>query len=270
MREHLGPLFFCGGNLARINVDNEFLCDPRLQLLCKRMERWEAIGAVISLWEIGQCYWKKSKSLIPPEIYALLHRSKELIECKFVEPKAGGFYCKGAEERWGFLLAQSKSGKASAAARRAKYGTATPIHASNFPPNETPNETERHPERTPNETEHSSSSSSCNKETHTSASAERHLLLDLWNQHSPPLPTVREFSKKRKAAARARWREKPEPEYWAEVVQRIATSDFCRGGGATGWKANFDWFLKPDTHIRVSEGTYDDKKKHKNQPELRW
>ena len=84
-------------------------------------------------------------------------------------------------------------------------------------------------------------------------------LFNLWNEHAPPLPVARELSKDRIKKAKARLLEKPLSDYWREVITRIATSSFCLGGGNTGWKANFDWLLKPDTHIRVMEGKYDGK-----------
>ena len=43
------------------------------------------------------------------------------------------------------------------------------------------------------------------------------------------------------------------------MVKRIAGSAFCLGSSQSGWRADFDWFLKPSTHLRVMEGRYDDR-----------
>lgn len=145
--------------MARINVDNEVLCDPRLVLLSQRMSRYMAIGALVSMWEVGQAYWKKNKSLIPYEIFNQLPKYQDLEDCGFVELREEGIYCKGAEERWHFLLAQSENGKKSAAARKRKYGTSIPINSTNFPRTKS--------EPPPNQSEHSSSSSFFNTNTHT-------------------------------------------------------------------------------------------------------
>jgi len=154
--------------VARINVDNEFLCDPRMTILATKMPRHEAYGALVALWEVGQSYWKKNKGLIPLQIFEFLPRAQELLASGFVEVRDDGVYCKGANERWGFLLGPSEAGKKSAEARLKKFGTAVPIHAKNNPTERPPNDrrtaAERPPkvppEHLPNAAEHSSSSSS--------------------------------------------------------------------------------------------------------------
>jgi hypothetical protein len=83
----------------------------------------------------------------------------------------------------------------------------------------------------------------------------------IWQNLKNKLPTALTLSEKRKVAAQARWNEKPEVEYWEEVVKKLANSDFCNGKNERTWKADFDFLIKPDTHIRVSEGKYDNKKK---------
>lgn len=94
--------------------------------MAQEMPKWEAIGSVVCLWEVGQAYWRKNKGLIPELIFSLLHRHAELEKFGFVERRTEGFYCKGANERWAFLLAASEAGKRSAEARRKKFGSAQP------------------------------------------------------------------------------------------------------------------------------------------------
>ena len=65
---------------------------------------------------------------------------------------------------------------------------------------------------------------------------------------------------KRYKAARARWEEKPDREYWVKVIKRLYKSDFCLGKNDRRWKANFDWFIRPDTAARILEGIYDNGK----------
>ena len=85
-------------------------------------------------------------------------------------------------------------------------------------------------------------------------------LAALWNQHSGELPKVRECGSARSKSARARWDEKPIEGYWVEVITRMAKSDFCNGASKTGWRADFDFLIRPETHIKVLEGKYDDRK----------
>jgi hypothetical protein len=43
-----------------------------------------------------------------------------------------------------------------------------------------------------------------------------------------------------------------------DALNRVAKSSFCRGQNERGWKADIDWFLKPDTLTKILEGKYDD------------
>jgi len=86
-------------------------------------------------------------------------------------------------------------------------------------------------------------------------------LMHLWNTHAKRLSKIRGMAGAREASAKARWKEFPDEEYWVNVVRKINASKFCNGDNQFGaWKADFDWFIKPVTHLKVSEGKYDDDK----------
>ena len=90
-------------------------------------------------------------------------------------------------------------------------------------------------------------------------------LAELWNKHRGQLAEVKGCTGKRLESANARWDEKPETEYWSEIVSRMARSAFCRGekqqpGPHSSWKADFDFLIRPDTQHKVLEGKYDDRK----------
>lgn len=84
-------------------------------------------------------------------------------------------------------------------------------------------------------------------------------IFDAWREYAPNLSQPKDLTPKRLAAARARWNDNPNLKYWQDVIKRVAASDFCCGGGSTGWKADIDWLLRPDTSTRVLEGKYDNK-----------
>lgn len=44
------------------------------------------------------------------------------------------------------------------------------------------------------------------------------------------------------------------------AINRILLSDFCMGKNDRGWKADLEFFLRPDTVIKIMEGKYDNKK----------
>lgn len=101
--------------------------------------------------------------------------------------------------------------------------------------------------------------------THVVSSSDSGVLLEIWKEHRGGLPDVREFSDRRRTNAARRWKEKPDKDFWVSVVQRLAASPFCNGGGSTGWRADFDFLLQPETATKVLEGKYDERKP-KRQP----
>jgi hypothetical protein len=100
------------------------------------------------------------------------------------------------------------------------------------------------------------------------------VLLAIWNDSvSAPIPQARGVTDKRRRAATARWAENPSREYWIAVARRVSASRFCRGqverrDEADPWRATFDWFLRPDTHVKVMEGHYDDRQQRSMQRDL--
>jgi hypothetical protein len=81
----------------------------------------------------------------------------------------------------------------------------------------------------------------------------------IWNDHREALPEVQGCSGKRLESANTRWQEKPDIPYWQEIVRRVAKSDFCNGKNARGWRADFDFLVRPDTQHKVLEGKYDNR-----------
>lgn len=90
----------------------------------------------------------------------------------------------------------------------------------------------------------------------------------VWNQYTPnELPKVKELnpSSTRARNAAARFLEKPEREYWAKVCLKIGSTKFCLGDNERAWLADFEFFVRPDTHLKVLEGKYDNLHKTKGQ-----
>lgn len=44
-----------------------------------------------------------------------------------------------------------------------------------------------------------------------------------------------------------------------QAIRHVQSSKFLRGGNDRGWRASFDWLLKPSNFLKVLEGTYDDR-----------
>lgn len=84
-------------------------------------------------------------------------------------------------------------------------------------------------------------------------------LTTFWNKSG--LPKIRNLSDTRKKRLRQRMSEENFRDNWREAIDRLKNSTFCMGGGNTGWKANFNWFLNPDMIDPILEGNYDNKTK---------
>lgn len=86
-----------------------------------------------------------------------------------------------------------------------------------------------------------------------------HPLQSVWNDNrAPSMPEWRETSPTRKKHADARLKERP-PEEWADVVRRLAVSDFASGRSGK-WSATPDWLVSnPGNAAKVLEGNYDNR-----------
>lgn len=43
---------------------------------------------------------------------------------------------------------------------------------------------------------------------------------------------------------------------WQSAIAKASQSKFCQGINDRGWKADFDWFIRPDTCAKIMEGRY--------------
>lgn len=44
---------------------------------------------------------------------------------------------------------------------------------------------------------------------------------------------------------------------WRNGIEKLQNSKFLMGESERGWKATFDWFIKPESLLRIIEGKYD-------------
>lgn len=203
-----------------------------------------------------------------------------------------------AAQRAEFLVSRSEAariaGKASAAARRAKYGTAQP----NVPnvPNAPERRSERsvrtsaerpeRPELTVTYTNTTTSSSPIGEEV---SSAEprtparpvpdcpHEQVVALYHELLPANPKVREWTDARKALLRARWREMSVPKgkrtgyttpaeglaWWRMFFEFVAASDFLTGKAPSRdgrpFFADLEWLVRPQNFVKVYERRYHDR-----------
>lgn len=80
-----------------------------------------------------------------------------------------------------------------------------------------------------------------------------------WNSQEK-LQKVKAMTGSRIEHLKARRSDKFWVDNFSAGIFRVARSHFCTGKNDRGWRASFDWLLRPDTLVRVMEGRYDNKK----------
>lgn len=81
-----------------------------------------------------------------------------------------------------------------------------------------------------------------------------------WNDCAM-LPAIRTISGKRKKTLSARFKDSMFYQNWRQAIKKVAASDFLMGKNDRGWVADFDWFLRPDSVLKIMEGKYDNRGK---------
>lgn len=90
--------------------------------------------------------------------------------------------------------------------------------------------------------------------------------VSLWNENCGVFAKVKVLTEKRRKAIRSRLAEKSSKEYWLHCLEAAKASPFCCGSNSNHWTATFDWFVRPDTHVRLSEGFYSSSPKAEARP----
>jgi hypothetical protein len=84
------------------------------------------------------------------------------------------------------------------------------------------------------------------------------VILEWWNglAEKYSLPKCISFTDKRKAALKERIQDPVFLRGWKEAMKKIPESEFLLGKNDRGWKADMEFFLRPDTVVKILEGKY--------------
>lgn len=271
--------------MARISIDNTLFTDSRFTTLMVKIGSAEAaLGAVVMLWIVAQEYWKRDYGLISENTWKKKKLNNLLLEVGLAEKRDGGIYAAGSKKNFAWLFQKVEAGKSggkkSAEMRRSNSGKLVSSGATAARSGSKRDEAARsgakrgqaassgsNPSSSSSSSASSSSASTTSKEVRSIAADAAHPsgdgplppLVMVWNSHRGRLPEARSWNGPRLKKIKLRWPEQS-PEAWVATVQRMAASDFCCGKGSTGWRADFDFLLKPDTWAKVNEGKYDNNK----------
>lgn len=112
--------------MARINIeDSIYKSDKFLQLVINVGDKNKALGILVSAWTLAQKYYldENNERLIP--LNARTTEIDELIKVGLaVEKSKKGYYLKGSDEQFAWLLQKSAAGKKSAQTRKNKAAKA--------------------------------------------------------------------------------------------------------------------------------------------------
>jgi hypothetical protein len=264
----MSPLARKGGLMARLNIEDQFWLDA-MTVVATVGDVDRVVGNAVRFFRFAQEKHKAGKLITEDEFKA--NNFLESLIPTFATRTTQGIKAAGADKHFSWLLDKKEAGKLggqrSAAARKEKYGSSAPKqHEADPEATRSTRSTSKQIEPSPSSSSSSSSSfsfsnsfsSSFSKGVQASddAGPTPDELLDLWNENCGPLPKAQKLTNVRKKSAKARLHEKPDLEYWKSVIKTLATSPFTSGTNDRGWLANIDFMLRPDTHVKVSEGAY--------------
>ena len=233
--------------MARINIEESIFKDIRFsELVLKLGGQQNALGALVWAWIIAQPYWVLNQRGIPKPEWQKQKVRPELLEVGLALDDGEFYYVCGSKENFSWLIQAKINGKSGGLKSRRKK-VSDPIATLEQPLSQ------------PNPL--TLSLSLIQKEERVERAIALPSLAIIWNQNRGPLPEIKGCSKSRDSLAKRRWKENPRELYWIEIIKRIVASDFCMGKNERGWKANFDFLMRPDTQYKVLEGQYDNKNK---------
>ena len=91
-------------------------------------------------------------------------------------------------------------------------------------------------------------------------------IMERYNELCPHLPRCIKLTDVRRRAVKRLFERGYSTEQLETAFQRAEASRFCRGGGANGWKADFDFLTTESGLVKVLEGKYDNADKPSDTP----
>lgn len=237
--------------MARINVEDSIYSDIRFNDLVQKLNCVDtAIGSLVRAWTLAQKWFIKEDRMIPLTEWKKNRINDALIEVGLAEIIGDHVRVAGAEEQFGWLKQRSDAGRRSGIVRQ---NQAIERHRTTVQSRST---TVQPVEPLPHSLPHTHNTL-IQGEVAEAAVKPKFCLMDLWNKNCGDLPKCKGLSKARRAKMSQRLTEIRGTDDWLRVIEKLKNSDFCNGANDRGWRADFDFLLKPDTPLRALEGKYD-------------
>lgn len=94
------------------------------------------------------------------------------------------------------------------------------------------------------------------KKREKSAAIPYQQIMDAYNENCGKLPKATKLTDKRKRAIRTCITQGFSIDEICEAARKAASTPFLTGAGERGWRANFDFIIKPDNMQKIIEGAY--------------
>lgn len=241
--------------MARINFEDDVESQDEFWKLLEvhQGDRDRTLGRLVRFFRMAQQAWGYAEPMSEEKIRAKGFR--DMIDTGWAVLEQGGYHALGAPKHFDWYRQRVVAGQSRGDAPRDSAGR----FLSSGPPADDQRNV------IPHQPLSLSLSPSLKKKSCQKAPPSQPILATIWNANCGNLPSVRGIAGTRKQMADARWAEVPDESYWKSIVERIAASHFCQGkkndpdSRHSTWRANFQFFVRPDTHHKVMEGQYDNK-----------
>ena len=84
--------------------------------------------------------------------------------------------------------------------------------------------------------------------------------INIYNTYCGNLPKLQKLTDKRKTSIN-KFLKEFNVEQFKEICINANVSDFLTGNNDRGWKADFDFIIRPDKAVKILEGQYNNKKR---------
>lgn len=265
-------LFFIGGKLARINIEDSLFTDGRFIQLCSKHGDVVSIGMMTLAFRLAQTYWLKERSLIPKATFLFRKDFQDLIDVGLAEENDDGIYVCGSKEQFDWIVTRVENGKKGGRPTLDKNNLKEPkpnLNQNIEPktnlkePKHNLNVTKEEPKPNLGEPKHNPltlTQSLIN--THTQKISENEIIAEFnkncsgvgklksFNSFSLPREALLDFLNR---TGDANW---CAIEKWSGFFKVVAGSDYLSGKSKVGFVATLPWLLKPDNFENVLGGLY--------------
>ncbi len=250
--------------MARININDSLLSDPRFLKLAQEMGgTYQAIGIFYCAARVAMRHWAKGE-LIPSGEWNELGFGV-LVNCRLAEIKGDGIYLSGSEKEFDWYRRKCEQAKKAREGNPKETDETSSVRSSaniasglelqptyNPPPAPAPAPA---PVISPSEKKINAVSSPPKSKRAKREVVESPVsaLVEIWNRHCSHLHKCAALNDERITMGSARLVEFPDLTAWEDCAKAIAKSPWHNGDNPRKWKADFTYFLRPATMVNFLE-----------------